>query len=292
MQFQPLTLEVMEYARPYFGALAARTCDFTPGVIFGWRDFFRVEYAIDGGAFYTRLYDPQGRAHYNLPLTDDVQGGLRRLVEAVRVEGEPVRLCTVPEEYLPLLEREFAILRLEEQPEFFDYIYRAEDLRELRGKKYSGQRNQISQFKRQADSWEYLPITKDNVGPVRDFFREVYTVSPNPPPSELAENRMVLEVLDRLDEYGMFGGYLTENGRIVGFSLGEIQNDVLYVHIEKADRNSKGAYQMVVNQFAMAYAGEGVAYINREDDMGDPGLRTAKLAYHPAQIVKKYIVEI
>ena len=101
---------------------------------------------------------------------------------------------------------------------------------------------------------------------------------------------MVLEVLDHMDDYRMSGGVLLADGRVVGFSLGEIVGDTLFVHIEKADRTCKGAYQMLVNQFALRYAGEGVAYINREEDMGDEGLRRAKQSYHPVALLKKYHV--
>lgn len=90
----------------------------------------------------------------------------------------------------------------------------------------------------------------------------------------------------------MLGGVLQADGKIVGFSLGEVAGDTLFVHIEKADRTFRGAYRMLVNQFAARFAGEGVSYINREDDMGDPGLRTSKLSYHPITLLKKYCITV
>ena len=68
--------------------------------------------------------------------------------------------------------------------------------------------------------------------------------------------------------------------------------DTLFIHIEKADREIFGAYQMLVSQFAQAYAGEGVSFLNREDDVGDPGLRTSKLSYHPVALLEKYVVTV
>ena len=52
-----------------------------------------------------------------------------------------------------------------------------------------------------------------------------------------------------------------------------------------------GAYQMINNEFAKYYAKD-VTYINREEDVGDDGLRKAKLMYNPIKILKKYIVEV
>jgi hypothetical protein len=85
---------------------------------------------------------------------------------------------------------------------------------------------------------------------------------------------------------------LKAGGAVVGFSLGEIIGDTLYVHIEKADRGCKGAYQMLVNQFAAAQRQEQLLYINREEDMGDPGLRASKQSYHPVALLKKFVVRV
>ena len=90
----------------------------------------------------------------------------------------------------------------------------------------------------------------------------------------------------------MVGGVLYAGSEVVGFSLGEIIHDTLFTHIEKADRSVKGAYQMLVNQFAARFADGRVQFINREEDMGDEGLRRAKQAYHPITQLKKYSIEV
>ncbi len=174
----------------------------------------------------------------------------------------------------------------------FDYLYSAEDLTELRGKKFSGQRNHVSQFMRNCEDWCFKDIHDVNIADVISFFVSGYHAAENPSEFEKEENDEVLEVLNNLDQYAMLGGVLHADGEIVGFSLGEIQNDTLFTHIEKADRNCKGAYPMLVNQFSKYFAGENIKYINREEDMGDIGLRTSKMSYHPVAKLKKYIVEI
>ena len=99
-------------------------------------------------------------------------------------------------------------------------------------------------------------------------------------------------MLDHLTEYGLVGGMLLVDEQIVGFSLGEVVGDTLFTHIEKADRDYLGCYQMLVSQFAQQFATGGVEFINREDDAGDLGLRTSKLSYHPVALLEKYTVTV
>lgn len=288
MEFKPLLRSDLSALRPYFAYNDSRICDLSPGTMFLWRDFFQTEYAEADGALYTRLRDRNGDTYYNAPLAADLPAALKRLAAE---SDRPLRFCTVPEAALEA----FAPLgpaRIAEQTDFADYVYRAQDLSTLAGKKYSGQRNQISQFKRGVGEWSFAPIDRDAVERIEAFFRTTYLPEAAAGAFETAENDKVLEALRCFDEYGFVGGYLTADERVVGFSLNERVGDTLITHIEKADRHCKGAYQMVVNQTALAFAGDGVEYINREEDMGDPGLRTSKLSYHPYKLLKKYTVEL
>jgi len=60
------------------------------------------------------------------------------------------------------------------------------------------------------------------------------------------------------------------------------------VHVEKALAEYEGAYPMLAQSFAQAFAVDGVKYLNREDDAGDGGLRKSKLQYKPVKLVDKY----
>ena len=83
------------------------------------------------------------------------------------------------------------------------------------------------------------------------------------------------------------------DGVIVAISIGEVVKDTLYCHIEKANRNYQGAYQMIVKEFSDDMRNTyGIDYINREEDVGDEGLRTSKLSYHPYRLLDKSCVLI
>lgn len=288
MIYRPFALEDIDILTPYLAYQEFGTCDYTLGGMMMWRDFFRMEYCLSEGALLSRLRGTDGVLYYNLPLAPDWRSALSRLVGSL--EGAPIAFCTVPEAALPELLVRLPGAEVLPQEEFFDYRYLCRDLAELSGKRYAGQRNLVRQFQRAHGSWSYRAIDGETLPAVIDFFER------SCPPLEgqgfqQEENRKVAEVLRHFEEYGFFGGVLFADGIPCGFSLGERLGDTIYVHIEKAERGVKGAYQMLVNQFALNFGGN-ATYLNREEDMGDAGLRESKRSYHPSDILKKYVVRM
>lgn len=56
---------------------------------------------------------------------------------------------------------------------------------------------------------------------------------------------MVNQVLNNYFKLNFTGGILKAEGCIIGFSIGEIINDTLFVHIEKALKQYSGAYETI-----------------------------------------------
>lgn len=289
MMFKTLTLQNLEEVRPYLMMLDSQTCDFTVGGMFMWRDYYKMEYAIEGDCLYSRLFSTTGDPYYNLPLSADIRKSLICLLEK---QGLPLKFCTIPEKHLSLflgLGKKTVIF---EQKDFADYLYLASDLANYPGKKYHGQRNLVNQFTRKYENWNFDFIDKNNIDRVKDFFFNVYLPSSTTGATEFEENKKVLEAIENNDAYNFVGGILTIDDSIVGFTLNEIKGSTLFTHIEKADRRISGAYQMLVKLAASFFATGSVEYINREEDMGDLGLRQSKESYHPIKRLKKYVVEV
>lgn len=287
MIFKKLTLDDIPIVQPYFGFVRSNTCDFSVGGMFMWRQYYDMDYCIEASCLFSRLKDEQGNVYYNLPLCEDVENALLTL----HAREKNLRFCTIPEEYLPVFMKVFPQARITEQTDYFDYLYKASDLIELRGGKYHGQRNQISQFLRQNPDWCFADIKEIPIEDVLNFFSSYCQAEASTADTAIEENQKVLEVLQHMEQYQMLGGVLLVHNQIVGFSLGEIIGETLFTHVEKADRAYRGVYQMLTKQFAEQF-GQGVCFINREEDMGDLGLRRAKESYHPVALLKKYTVEI
>ncbi len=89
----------------------------------------------------------------------------------------------------------------------------------------------------------------------------------------------------------MIGGAIEVMGHIVAYTIAEIVGDTLMIHFEKASLEYNAAYQVINHEF-LVHEGAPYKCVNREEDMDDPGLRDAKMSYHPCGFVKKYTVRI
>ena len=287
LDFQPMGLADIPRLRPYLHASGYRTCDYTVGGMLMWRDHFRMECAEEGGVMYTRLYDEGGRVFYNIPLGAPLAVTLPRLL-SLRGE-EPLRFCTLPLAAVDALRGEGLTLAVTPRREFFDYLYRAEALAAFAGRAYAGQRNLCRQFERENPVWECRPLGGDTLGDLRAMLDATAARADG---YGREEARKVREVIENFDLYGFFGMALYTPEGLCGFSVGERVGDTLFVHIERAERGRKGAYQMLAREFSARARDAGAVYINREEDMGSEGLRTAKLALHPECLLEKYEVEV
>ena len=80
----------------------------------------------------------------------------------------------------------------------------------------------------------------------------------------------------------------------IAFSLGERLNaDTFDISFEKAV-DIPGAYPMIARETArqLLAAHPELTTLNREEDMGIPGLRKAKAEWHPRELLMKYTAKL
>ena len=214
--------------------------------------------------------------------------------------GYPLAMASVQKEQLEMLEKMFPHKFMAEPVRnTYDYIYSAEDLVFLKGKKFQSKRNFISRFKKQ-QGWSYEPIDVHNLEEcARMSIRWCAKYGCGKNPSMKSESCSVKNAIENFFELGLMGGLLRLNGEVVAFTIAEkTSSNTLLVHIEKAYGDITGAYPTIANEFLRSVliteGQEGelpVKYINREDDAGDLGLREAKMQYHPLFLIEKYAVK-
>ena len=170
-----------------------------------------------------------------------------------------------------------------------DDVYLRRDLAELEGRQYHGKKNMVNQCL-SAYGCDYARITADVVGEVADMQdRWCAERDCGRDPGLCAEYRDIRETLTRFAEFGLIGGLVRIGGSVQAYSIGEALNpDTAVVHFEKAMTEFRGLYQ-VINQWFCKHALTEFEFVNREQDLGIPGLRRAKESYQPHRMVEKFV---
>lgn len=291
LEFKKLELADIPTIKPFMGLQGSRMCDCTIGACVMWREYFNTEFALYDNSLIFKVQYLDGKVAFPYPSGASVDGALEKIREIAQNEGLELQFVTVSAKALENLKSKFQVGDVKSERDWYDYVYNAEDLKTLAGRKFSGQRNHINKFKKLYE-YEFLPIDQSNLAEVKAFFVKFAPEHAKDSETYDEETTKVIEVLDNYEIYGLKGGILKVDGKIIAMAIGETLGDTLFVHIEKADREFQGSYQMIVNEFAKMYATDGIEYINREEDVGDEGLRRSKLSYHPAFLVEKFVVEV
>jgi hypothetical protein len=181
---------------------------------------------------------------------------------------------------------------IEPQREHFDYVYAASDLIALSGRKYHAKKNHINKFRSSFD-FAYAAMSAAHI-PGCLAFQDTWCDCNRcrDDMNLMHEWEAVRDALGAFEELQVQGGVILVNGRIEAFAIGELLNPhTAVVHIEKANAQLPGLYSLINQQFC-EHAWSGVALINREQDLGDEGLRQAKLSYHPQKLEPKYRITL
>ena len=175
----------------------------------------------------------------------------------------------------------------------YDYVYDINDLADLKGRKLHRKRNHLKHFKKNHPNYVVIPITLENMDRVRAFASDWYKLKlEENPEGDYHHEQIALEkVFTHYENLEMEGLLLEENGEVLGFTMASpLSSDTFDVHYEKARGDVDGAYTTINCEFANYIRSKypHIKYLDREEDLGIPGLRKAKLSYFPHHLVKKY----
>ncbi|MBO5415288.1 MAG: DUF2156 domain-containing protein [Clostridia bacterium] len=282
MEFKKVTLDDIEMLSASLADYRGRVCDISPANLVFWRDYYDISVCFDCDRLALRFGDMDGFVSYWCDAS-------RAIIDKIIAhEGGEARFSCLSEQEKEFFFQNYSCGELLHERDWDDYLYRAEDIMTLAGKKYCGQRNHINKFNKLYPDAEFVEITAQNAAEVKEFcygyFHEFGRERADV--AEYEESKLY-EQLDCIEKYSQHTLAVFIDGAVAGFSIGETVGDTLIVHTEKADTRFAGVYPALVKAFACRYATEG-GYINREEDCGEAGLRTSKLSYHPTEIIKKY----
>lgn len=273
----PLTLELRPLLHPLFRELREGISEFTFADLYLFRAAHQYTVTrLDDGtiAFLGRDNDT---SFFMLPFALPAAS----LLDTLLRDHGMLKCASAPQARL-LAEQGY---RVEEDRNNFDYLYRRRDLALLGGRNYHKKRNLIKAFTR-SHSFAAKPLRtelREDALRVLEDWRQGTDA-----PGDYEAAREAIALMEPLQ---LCGGIYYVESRPAAFVLGEeLAGGTSYaIHFEKAVPGYKGLYQFINQSFAAVLPEEYVT-INREQDLGDPGLRQAKMSYMPAGFVEKFRV--
>jgi len=288
IDFKPLTIEDASWAAPLLWAAEERGAEYSFANSLIWGSFYKMEAARIGDFLISRS---TASSSYMFPRgKGNLSYAMECIMQDARERGAPLVLRGLSKSAKDELERLFpGQFNYTSSRDTADYIYLVKDLSELAGRKFQAKRNLVSRFMK-SYNWSYEPVTADNLEECAAMSCEWCRINCCSEDCNLEmENSAAIQMLNCFFDLKLQGGLLRVDGKLVAFAIGEpLNKDTFIVHTEKAFTEYKGVYQMINQQFIRANALDFV-YVNREDDVGDPGLRKAKESYQPVFMQEKYI---
>ncbi len=286
LNFKAVELSDREVLEPVLRALPYRVCDHSFSCLYIWENTYPAQYFMEDGILYIMYRFPDGSISYQMPLAagERLAYAVGRLEEDAGERGIALELVTINAQMKAELEEampgKFDFI---EEPDYADYLYDAEALRELRGKKLHAKRNYVNRFTAEYEGdFAFEAVGAENAAEILEFnagWDREHGFGDDFRREADAIRRAVLN----LEKIGMVGVALRLRGKIVAYALGtQLNQDTVLEQIEKA-ADLPGAYQMINRAFAQWFS-KGFAYINREEDLGIEGLRKAKRSYYPAYL--------
>lgn len=295
--FKPITLESKKIIEHYTKPWALECSDLSFANLFIWGADGKMEYAEKNNSLYIKM-DFEGVPIYLwAPIPEwGVAVDYRKAVyDGIDYMKQARTEPTFRSVWTPFRDRMLAVC-----PELFctptdiswDYVYSRESLATLKGKKLHGKRNHINKFLLQNPDYVYKKLEPSMIPDCIALY-EHWSEEKDEPEMHLDdEKRSVLLALNHMEALGLTGGAIYLQEKLCAFTVGErLLPQMQLIHIEKANTDVDGLYPMINQQYILHECAE-VEWINREEDMGLEGMRKAKLSYHPARMVEKYMLSV
>ena len=285
----------------YFQNYPPVTSEFTFTNLYMWRNFYGLNYIewkehllLFSRDIFKKKKEPASGNKDSLFFFPPVGSNPTEIIISLFKDLKDLEFHRVPELITDTIQNnaDFQSLNLQilEDRDNWDYVYETENLRTLPGNRYRQNRRWLNKFIETYD-YEFKILTEDEVDRVKMLQLEWCVLRQCEDDEELKEEEQaIFDALDNYSTLGYQGALICVDDKCAAYTFGEMLNkDTIVIHVEKAHKDYEGAYQAIGNLF-LKNTFKNVMYVNREQDLGVPGLRRAKESYKPLRMEKKSII--
>ena len=291
IDFQKIDITQKERYDEYLMNCGSRGCEYSFANLHMWG---RQRAAFVDG-FLVLFSQFERHSVYPFPVgTGNIQPVLDAIIADARDRGIVCRITGLTAEDCVTLEELYpGQFRFHPDRDGCDYVYDIVSLSQLSGRKYQKKRNHVNKFRQNHPDCRAVPLTEEILPAVEEMVQAWYEnrLAADAEDDYHLERAAMRRAFANMEALGMEGLALVENGKVLAMTMGSRLSETTFdIHFEKALEDVDGAYPAINQAFAQ-YLREKypeLLYLDREDDMGLPGLRKAKLSYYPHHLVVKF----
>lgn len=293
-EFAPLSLDQRDLVQGIANAFPSS--DFNFASLYAWDVEEQVGVSQHNGNLVIYFTDYMSHERFISFIGDTaVDATIDALIAFSVQAGLPPQLTLIPESVLPYIQNASRYSIVADRDNY-DYILSVNDLVEFKATKYRGKRNLLNRYiKKYGALSDAVELNLDDDAIRDDVFRafESWRVSRNKDHDEVNDELIAIKrAIEARAATNMRAFCVRHDDDLIAFTLFEVlPTRVGVIHFDKADISYVGIFQYLKHTFGKHLSASGVLTINYEQDLGVPGLRTAKESYHPIAYIKKYSIE-
>ncbi|OGC21283.1 hypothetical protein A2291_06225 [candidate division WOR-1 bacterium RIFOXYB2_FULL_42_35] len=287
-QFKPIDLGCLTDIEDHLKGHPPNICEFSSANLIIWQDFDRYQLTLINNNLCI-LNDPLTEpcfffapiGHNEIKAT--IATCLKHCGSISRVTEDFIK-------NLPQDQYHFKCLRSQ-----FDYVYERQVLAELKGRKFDGKRNHIKRFIRRFPEYKFVPLEPQHKKAALELFEQWFTIREEsrhfPRLAHNSQKIAIEQAFKHFKELELHGGAIFAEDKLQGFILGsQLNKDTATLHFLYGNPKAQGISQILLKEGCEKVFSQ-YKYINQEQDLGIPGLRKAKLSYHPHHLEKKFEIK-
>ena len=290
LNFKPISLEQQSEYSKCFAKCPQKTSDYSFVNLWGWAKEYGLEWAWTDNLVWVRQTIPE--IQYWAPIGPWEEIDWKSCFDEFSERQN--QFIRIPEKLLRVWKESYGDrFAIEEERGNWDYIYSISELIELTGKRFHKKKNLLNQFRKNYN-FQFIPFGTETIHMALAMQEDWCTWRDCESSDVLtAENNAISRVLSSWEKLnGIMGGAIIVNETMAAYTVAErLSADMLLIHFEKGNTDFKGIYQ-AINQIFLENSDKKYEIVNREQDLGDEGLRKAKLSYNPVDFLKKYRVNL
>ncbi|MDO5843774.1 MAG: phosphatidylglycerol lysyltransferase domain-containing protein [Methanocorpusculum sp.] len=287
--FKKVTLADKKIFSEYFSKYPQSHSEATFGTIFCWEHYSPCKYALIDNHLIVACAEP-GNLSYRPPIGEFSAELFEDFLSFAIANGGDCPVEFPNAQYIDYMKEHHPELPIYPERGYFEYYYRTSNLAELRGKKYLNIRGQINSFKSHY-YYNVEKITPYNVEDVKSMIDEWEKSKPlEKTPMMKGDAEAVMRALENMSALGFEGIAIRVGDKICAGALWEeLNKEAVDIHFEKGLTDYEGIYKIINQETAKFLLGR-YEWINRESDVNEPGLREAKMRYHPSKFAEYYYI--